>query len=47
MICKDGYKNSVKTGHCTPSFIPNCKISTEGIINEYDAWVQLIQSFLI
>ncbi|CAD8087605.1 unnamed protein product [Paramecium sonneborni] len=47
VICKDGYKNSVKTGHCQVSLIPYCKICSEDIENSLDAWVQLIQSFLM
>ncbi|CAD8080777.1 unnamed protein product [Paramecium sonneborni] len=47
VICQDGYKNSVKTGHCYLSSIPHCKTCSEGITNPFDAWVQLIQSFLM
>ncbi|CAK72922.1 unnamed protein product (macronuclear) [Paramecium tetraurelia] len=47
VICKEGYKSSVKTGHCSPNINPNSKITAEGILNIFDAWVQLIQSFLM
>ncbi|CAD8151363.1 unnamed protein product [Paramecium octaurelia] len=47
VICKEGYKSSVKTGHCSPNIYPHSKITSDGVVNQYDAWIQLIQSFLM
>ncbi|CAD8128826.1 unnamed protein product [Paramecium sonneborni] len=47
IICEDGYSSSLITGHCTICTVKNAKYCIEGDYTKSDAWIQLIQSFLM
>ncbi|CAD8120899.1 unnamed protein product [Paramecium sonneborni] len=47
IICEDGYSSSLTTGHCTICQQEYAKVCIEGDYTKQDAWIQLIQSFLM
>ncbi|CAK63537.1 unnamed protein product (macronuclear) [Paramecium tetraurelia] len=47
IVCEDGYSSSLTTGFCTICELQYSKLCIEGDYTNLDAWMQLIQSFLM
>ncbi|CAK88405.1 unnamed protein product (macronuclear) [Paramecium tetraurelia] len=47
IICQSGFTSSINLGNCYPNSFADAKVVIEGQTQNFDAWVQRVQSFMM